>query len=465
MFTRLSTTRRKVAAVATAGALLAGVVTAATVTAAQAAPGCRVDYTVTSQWPGGFGADVKITNLGDPLTSWNLAWSFPAGQGITQLWNGSVMGTGSQVQVSNLGWNGRLATDASVSFGFNGSWSGSNPAPTSFTLNGTPCTGAVTSPTPTPTRTPTPTPTPTPTRTATPTPTPTATPTPTPTPTVPATSTFYTDPTTAAYAAWQAASGTDKTLLAKIAQTPQAFWIGDWAPAATIQQDVRSYTGRAQAAGATPVIVVYAIPGRDCGSYSGGGVAESEYARWIDTVADGIQGRPWIVLEPDALAQLGDCQGQGDRVGYLRYAARVLTEHGGRVYIDAGNSAWLSAQETARRLQLVGLDHAEGFALNTSNYRTTSEAKAYGEEVSRLAGGATYVIDTSRNGNGSNGEWCNPRGRALGERPAVVNDASALDAVLWVKRPGESDGTCNGGPTAGAWWQEIALEMARNTTW
>ena len=75
------------------------------------------------------------------------------------------------------------------------------------------------------------------------------------------------------------------------------------------------------------------------------------------------------------------------------------------------------------------------------------------------------VIDTSRNGNGSNGEWRNPRGRALGEQPRFVDDATALDALLWVKLPGESDGACNGGPAAGTWWQEFALELAANASW
>jgi endoglucanase len=211
--------------------------------------------------------------------------------------------------------------------------------------------------------------------------------------------------------------------------------------------------------------VIYAIPGRDCGNHSSGGVATSEYAGWIDQVAAGIVGKPWIVLEPDALAQLGDCDGQGDRVGYLKYAAQKLTQAGGRVYIDAGHSAWLSPSVAAQRLNQIGWDHAVGFALNTSNYRTTAESRSYGQQISQLTGGKTFVIDTSRNGNGPNGsEWCNPSGRALGEKPALVN-SGGLDATLWVKLPGESDGACNGGPAAGQWFQSQALELARNAKW
>jgi cellulase/cellobiase CelA1 len=281
----------------------------------------------------------------------------------------------------------------------------------------------------------------------------------------PAASDLYVDPTTQAYAAWQAASGTNKDLLAKIALTPQSYWVGNWADAEHSRGEVADYTGRAAAAGQTGVLTVYAIPGRDCGNHSGGGVPESEYARWVDTVASGIAGNPIVILEPDALAQLGDCGGQGDRVGYLRYAAASLTAAGARVYIDAGHSGWLGASEAARRLQLIGFTDAVGFALNTSNYQTTAATQAYAEQVSSQVGGRPYVIDTSRNGNGSNGEWCNPRGRALGEQPRLVDDGTSLDALLWVKLPGESDGACNGGPAAGQWWQEIALELAANARW
>jgi len=110
---------------------------------ASAAAGCAVNYTVTSQWSGGFGANVSITNLGDPVNGWTLVWSYPAGQRVTQAWNATVSQSGSQVTARNVSYNGAIATNASVAFGFNGSWSGSNPAPTSFTLNGTVCTGGV----------------------------------------------------------------------------------------------------------------------------------------------------------------------------------------------------------------------------------------------------------------------------------------------------------------------------------
>ncbi len=119
---------------------------------AQAASGCRVGYAVSSQWPGGFGAAVTLTNLGDPLTGWQLSWTFSAGQQVTQLWNGTVAQTGSRVVVSDAGYNAALGTGASTSFGFNGSTSGSaNPVPTDFALNGVACTGSAGTPTAAPT--------------------------------------------------------------------------------------------------------------------------------------------------------------------------------------------------------------------------------------------------------------------------------------------------------------------------
>ena len=132
-------------ALATAGAGLA-----VGISPAQAASGCQVSYTVTSQWQGGFGATVNITELGSAVSSWQLSWSFAAGQTITQLWNGSYTQSGANVTVANASYNGSLATGGSTSFGFNGAWTGSNPVPSSFALNGVTCTGGVSTGSPSP---------------------------------------------------------------------------------------------------------------------------------------------------------------------------------------------------------------------------------------------------------------------------------------------------------------------------
>ena len=152
--------RRRLAVLAAASTVL---VTAAVITAGQAsaAAGCTVKYTISGQWPGGFGAAVDVTNLGDPVNGWSLVFTFSSGQTVTQLWNGSVTQSGSTVTVRNAAWNNAIATGGTASFGFNGSWTGSNPVPASFALNGVACSGAVvtTTPTSTPTTTPTTSPT------------------------------------------------------------------------------------------------------------------------------------------------------------------------------------------------------------------------------------------------------------------------------------------------------------------
>ncbi|MEW1588922.1 non-reducing end alpha-L-arabinofuranosidase family hydrolase, partial [Micromonospora vinacea] len=144
------------------GLLVSSTVVAA-LPAVAAAEGCSVNYAVSSQWQGGFGANVAITNLGDPLSSWTLTWSYGAGQTVTQSWNTSLTQSGSAVTAKNVGYNGAVPTNGTVSFGFNGSWTGSNPDPTSFALNGVACTGGTTTPptTPPPTDPPPTTPPPT----------------------------------------------------------------------------------------------------------------------------------------------------------------------------------------------------------------------------------------------------------------------------------------------------------------
>jgi Cellulose binding domain/Glycosyl hydrolase family 12 len=161
--------RRAPAIVAGVAAVVAAV-GAAVITAhpAAAATGCRVDYAIASQWPGGFGANVTITNLGDATSSWTLTWSYSAGQQVTQYWNATITQTGSQVTAKNVSYNGSIVTGGTTSFGFNASWTSSNPVPASFSLNGVACTGGVSTGSPTASRT---TSSPTPSRTTSPSPT------------------------------------------------------------------------------------------------------------------------------------------------------------------------------------------------------------------------------------------------------------------------------------------------------
>ncbi|WP_349877263.1 non-reducing end alpha-L-arabinofuranosidase family hydrolase [Micromonospora sp. HUAS YX12] len=152
----MSRSRTVNAVLASAGAaLLASATVAVALPAGAAAAGCSVNYAISSQWQGGFGANVTITNLGDPLTSWALTWSFGAGQTVTQSWNTDLTQSGAAVTARNVSYNGSIPTNGTTSFGFNGAWSSSNPVPTSFALNGVSCTGGTTTPTSGPTGAPT----------------------------------------------------------------------------------------------------------------------------------------------------------------------------------------------------------------------------------------------------------------------------------------------------------------------
>jgi endoglucanase len=268
---------------------------------------------------------------------------------------------------------------------------------------------------------------------------------------------LYRDPQLLAIAAAQ-----EDSRFEPIAETPQAKWFSDWSTTATVRHDIGDYLWGATLANAIPTIVLYRIPHLDCGGpvpdgqvYTGAR-DEQEYKDWVDGAAAALMGHvnAIVILEPDALAQLGQCE-QGDRLGSLQHAVEVLSTTGARVYIDAGHEHWLSAAEAANRLKSVGVDKVAGFSLNVSNYNATDGEVRYAEnvryELSKL--GVTdshYVIDISRNGAGSQDNYCNAPGARLGHAPQLLQ-GPGLDGLLWVKNPGETDGTCQGGPAIGFW--------------
>jgi endoglucanase len=245
-----------------------------------------------------------------------------------------------------------------------------------------------------------------------------------------------------------------------------------------------------------------------------------------------------VILEPDGIALLpSDCN-RRDPDGRLRLiasAARILkTETDARVYLDAGHSRWHPTGEIARRLVQAGIDQADGFFENVANFQATDQVTAWGHWVARCVwygtrvqkGGFSscpsqydvpnpddpatwrlidamyddlvgsvgadelphFVVDTSRNGlgpwqfpstypnDGVAQDWCNPPGRGLGARPAAapLADNPLVDAYLWIKIPGESDGQCTRGtagptdpewgvtdPAAGQWFPQQALQLAQ----
>ncbi|MFB6551808.1 glycoside hydrolase family 6 protein [Streptomyces sp. NPDC056405] len=257
----------------------------------------------------------------------------------------------------------------------------------------------------------------------------------------------------------------------RIADHPAAVWFADYTPG-TITSRVRAVTSGGAAEGRVPVVVPYAIPDRDCGGHSQGGAPDLDaYDDWIDRFAAGLgSGDVIAVLEPDSVAQ-AECLSAGeraDRFASLARAGRVLKDANprARVYFDAGHSGWHAPAKQAGWLRQAGAasaDSSDGIFSNVSNFHATADEVAYDRAVLDALGGPASlgaVIDTSRNGNGapSDGEWCDPAGRKLGRAPTLSTGMGRVDAYLWVKLPGESDG-CKGKP--GTFTPSYAYDLAR----
>jgi endoglucanase len=273
-------------------------------------------------------------------------------------------------------------------------------------------------------------------------------------------------------------SGGDHALAAElktITQTPSGVWAagqpGDIAM-------VRSVTAAASQAHAIPVIVAYNLPGRDtCGKLSAApGLSAAGYEQWIGQLAGAIgAGHDIVIVEPDGLPDIvRGClspAASAERYQLLRYAMKELGRlpHA-RVYLDAGNPGMFAdPAELAGPLVAAGLRDGRGFSANVSNFGWTADLVTWSQKLEHALGGTVgAVIDTSRNGRGpytgsDAPQWCNPPGRALGPAPRLNPGPAGIDAYLWIKDPGASDGACRGGPPAGQFWPAYAAALTQPT--
>lgn len=379
---------------------------------------------------------------------------------------------------------------------------------------------------------------------------------------------FFTNPLSSTKEAARDLRGQAKKDALLLSKLPSATWFTEGTPAEVEQEvhDLVKRTGKK-----VPVLAAYNIPFRDCALYSAGGaLGVEEYKAWIDGFAAGIGDRKAVViLEPDGLGvipwyttlegQLEQCQppeydpdttgrdAAAERFEMLNYAVdRLAQQPNAAVYLDGTNPAWLAVGEISDRLVKAGVERADGFFLNASNYLLTENNVSYGTWISQCIAYGTQVvpgdflncgnqhwnggpandwngvplthqgiwspdatdptlntagiesrfdailgdiaptthftIDTSRNGRGAwappadvypDAEtWCNPPDRGLGLRPTADTDEELVDAFLWIKIPGESDGECFRGlggpedpergrinPAAGQWFPEQAREL------
>ncbi|MBO0701587.1 MAG: glycoside hydrolase family 6 protein [Candidatus Dormibacteraeota bacterium] len=359
----------------------------------------------------------------------------------------------------------------------------------------------------------------------------------------------------------------DAGLLAGMEHTPRAVWIDGGSPNSA-RVTVAETADRAAGKGQVPVFVAYNIPGRDCGGLSAGGAQNTaQYEAWINGIAQGLGNHHAVlILEPDSLGLLPSTNCGGPSTSYPftdaeRYTElnqavdRLEKQPNVSVYLDGTHSAWLNVADASSRLVAAGVQRAQGFFLNVSNFQFTPNLRQYGtwisdcityatavkqgdfsscpdqywnggpsnnfngvalspygawsndaaqqdlntsgenERYATMLGGTQptthFVIDTSRNGQGpwqptistpDPQDWCNPPGRGLGTAPTASTGNALVDAYLWIKVPGESDGQCNRGvsgssvdpvwaaitgnqsfvdPAAGKWFPQEALQLAR----
>ncbi len=252
-----------------------------------------------------------------------------------------------------------------------------------------------------------------------------------------------------------------------LSQQPTAYWLTPEVDGVDqVAGKIAHLSKEAREQNADLGLVIYGLPERDCGNYSAGGLAPADYEAWTAAIGDALRRTPdqraIVALEPDSLALAPQCGNVSERVTQLRAAVAALSAPNVWIYLDGGHSNWLPASEMASLIAQVGIDSVRGFTTNVSNYNDTASEVSYAHAVAKHLGGGHAIIDTSRNGAGSNGEWCNPTGRLVGEPGGSIGD-DVVDTNLWIKPPGESDGTCNGGPTAGLWWAQSAIELTRES--
>ncbi|MFI2719643.1 glycoside hydrolase family 6 protein [Streptomyces collinus] len=483
--------------------------------AGAAAVPCTVDYKIQNEWSTGFTAAVTITNNSAAKSSWSLKWSYAGNQKVTSGWNAKLSQSGAAVTAANETYNAQLATGGSVSFGFQGSYSGSNAVPATFTLDGVTCNvdggpGGPTDP---------------------------------PDPGGPSNrvdnpysgAKVYVNPEWSANAAAEPGGS-------RIANQPTGVWLDRTAAinGAGGKMGLRAHLDEAlrqKGSGELVVqLVIYNLPGRDCSALASNGelkpdeigrykteyidpikaiLADSKYAslRIVTTVE--IDSLPNLVTNtgsrPTAVPQCDVMKANGNYVKGVGYALNKLGDVPNVYnYVDAGHHGWIgwddnfgasaTIMKEAATAEGATVNDVHGFITNTANYSALKEnnftindnvagksvreskwvdwnrytdelsfAQAFRNQLVSIGfpSGTGMLIDTSRNGWGGTarpsgpgaqtsvdtyvdggrydrrihlGNWCNQSGAGLGERPQAA-PAAGIDAYVWMKPPGESDGS------------------------
>jgi len=320
--------------------------------------------------------------------------------------------------------------------------------------------------------------------------------------------------------------------LKKVAALPTAIWLSSIADLQAMPAQLDDALKQQTAGGqpVVPVFVVYDMPGRDCNAEASAGelpiseAGEARYQReYIDVIAAQLRAhsqlRVALVIEPDSLPNLVTnletpkcAAAEGIYRRGVAYAVSRLSLPNAFLYLDAAHGGWLGwPRNLVKAMTLYrdvlamagGPGRIRGFALNVSNYDPVKvETKiprdpatapldelGYVADLVRGLGtvgitGKGFLIDTARNGRPnvrtSPGNWCNIKGAGLGERPSA-GPAPNIDAYVYIKPPGESDGVADpkaprfdpncasddaapGAPQAGKLFEPYLLDLVKNAS-
>ena len=326
------------------------------------------------------------------------------------------------------------------------------------------------------------------------------------------------------------AATADANRLRTVARMPTAVWLDSIEKVSAVASTL-ALARQQQAASKTAVVVtfvVYDLPNRDCAAKASAGeltlenAGEARYrAEFIDPIAAELGRHPdqrvVLVIEPDSLANLATnlnitkCRNSAAAYrGGVAYAVSKLSLPNVSIYLDAAHAGWLGWPGNRAGIVKVfkqvlteagGYGKIRGYATNVANFNVTTgtanlrlepsnpcpDELTYVSELAaslRWAGlpAAGFLIDTSRNGRDGIrtrwGSWCNVKGAGLGPRPRSA-PAPLVDAYVWIKPPGESDGTSDqraarfdsmcgsndaapGAPEAGKWFEPYFLDLVKN---
>ena len=248
--------------------------------------------------------------------------------------------------------------------------------------------------------------------------------------------------------------------LKAITSQPNSFWIisNPKKPLKRVATRIRRLCRRAHPH--QPIIVLYAIPGRDVGGHSKGGLCDKQYIKYIGDIVKGIGSyKPIVIFEPDAIPHMRKMNffQRTNRTRLIRKSLKLLSQCSAELYLDIGHPNWLKVKDASTYLNLFNDNKIKGFSVNVSNFVTTDKCIRWGDKVSNRTN-LNYIIDTSRNGT-EVWETFNPQDMKLGEPPTIRTSSRSCDAYLWIKTPGESDGAVNGWPKAGRFDAEKTLSL------